>query len=458
MKFRFLVGVVLLLVCAGCSSDGGSLPAPPGEIVSEKIGFTEAAEQDTSSGVTCDIMWSMQLPTGGAGTHPALGQGGGVHVTGSGKLYTLRADKTGIFDWVWPDDDTQGAVDPIDAQLYTPVVGSSGTIYMGTGDERLLAVNKGGEGRWVFELDGQFSGAPTVYKGADNKQKVFVVTDVGSLYCIKDLGQKNPHPIWKKEGEQGIANPKPGEQPIIGPKIGGGNEKETIWVVSLSGMQCFAADGFPMWTYESPEGYTTTSNAVMDGDGNALFVAGKDPNGDYFHEHYLMKVDEDGEDAEGSNVLIDLPGIVTEIVSLSIGNNDRLLMGTSNAGLIIFNLKSGTVYKHMVADEENFLEVAQPVQAKNGFIYMGVFPTWLYVLGMDGEVLCRVDLDEFDPSIKAQLQPSSPLILSDGMAIFHSGQWVTAIKASDSGPSESPWPRFGGNDRNSGNIHDSVEL
>lgn len=455
MKFRFLLGVALLFAWVGCSSDGGSLPPPPGEIVSDKIGFGETGVEDTSSGVTCDIRWSMQLPTGGAGTHPALGLNGVVHVTGSGKLYTLHADQTGTYDWIWPDNDTQEAVEPIDAQLFTPVVASNGTIYMGTGDQRLLAVNKGGEGRWVFDLDGQFSGAPAVYKGADAKQKLFVVTDEGSLYCIKDIGQEFAHEVWKKEGEQAIQNPKPGVQPIIGPKFGGGAEKETIWVLSLSGMQCFAADGFPLWTYQLPEGYTATSNAVMNDEGEALFVAGKDPTGDYFKEHYLMKVNQDGEDGEGSNVLIELPGIVTEIVSMSIGNNDRLLMGTSNAGLIIFNMKSGTVYKHMVADQENFLRVAQPVQAKNGFIYMGVFPTWLYVLGLDGEVLCRVDLDEFDPSIKAQLEPSSPLILSDGTVIFHSGQWVTALKASDSGPSESPWPRFGGNDKNSGNMHDS---
>jgi len=414
--------------------------------------------EDTSSGLTCEIPYSMQLPTGGAGTHLALGEGGVVHVTGSGKLYTLRADKTGTYHWIWPDNDTQGAVEPIDAQLFTPVVGSNGTIYMGTGDERLLAVNKGGEGRWVFELDGQFSGAPAVFKGAEKKNKIFVVTDKGSLYYIKDIGQEFPYDPWKKQGDQGIKNPKPGEQPIIGPKFGGGDDEQTIWVLSLSGMQCFDSTGYPMWEYELPAEYTATSNAVMNGEGHAFFVAGKDPTGDYYHEHYLMEVNQAGEDGEGSNVFIDLPGITTEVVSLSIGNNDRLLMGTSNAGLIIFNQQTGKVYKHMVADEENFLKVAQPVQAKNGFIYMGVFPTWIYVLGMDGEVLWKLDLDAFDPSIKAQLQPSSPLILSDGMVLFHSGQWVTAIECSDSGPSESPWPRFGGNDRNSGNIHDSVEL
>ena len=472
MKLRLLFGLGLLLAGAGCSSGGASLPPPPGETVSDKIGFGEGSVVDTSNGVVCEKLWSMQLATGGAGTHPALSDGGLAYVTGSGKLYALRAEKTGVEEWVWPDYELREAresavepdVEPIDAQLYTPVVGPNGTIYMGTGDERLLAVNKSGKGRWVFDLGGYASGAPAVYEGckkAEYKNKVFVVTDNGLVYGIKDVAQNKAIEKWKMEGEQAIQNPKPGTQPIVGGRFGGGDELETIWVLALDGMECYAGwDGFHLWSYELPEGYTATSNAVMDGQGNALFVAGKDkdPDAPYYHEHYLMKVTSGGVDAPDSNVAIELPGIVTEVVSLSIGNNDWLLMGTSNAGLVIFNQKTGKVYKHMVADAENFLKVAQPVQAKNGFIYMGVFPTWIYVLGIDGEVLCSFDLDEFDPSIKAQLQPSSPVILEGGPVMFHSGNWVTVIQVSDSGPSESPWPRFGGNDKNSGNIHDSAEL
>ncbi|NPV74711.1 MAG: PQQ-like beta-propeller repeat protein [Pelotomaculum sp.] len=66
---------------------------------------------------------------------------------------------------------------------YRPAVAEAGRrIYLGTDDNRLLAVNRQGRLDWELELDGKAFRQPVVGPGG----YIYVITDNGTLYKIKD--------------------------------------------------------------------------------------------------------------------------------------------------------------------------------------------------------------------------------------------------------------------------------
>jgi len=451
---RRLAITVFSFLTVTCGGEGGELP-PPEEVSPDVSIQDDQPKSEIAPDVTQIVkpLWNLVLPTGGATSHLARSEKGGIiYATGSGKVYAVQ--DSGNIEWTWPDDDDQMDVPAIDAQIYTPAVGKEGILYMGTGLHTLLAVNKNGSGRFSLDLDGDVTGAPAIPDGG-KARLVVAATDAGSIYTVKDLGQLKPYVLAKRVGDKAIPDPLPGTQPIVAP-VAADKENEVAIILGASNLYCFnLPDLYPLWTYPLPEGRTATSNPIMLADKSVLFATGAVPTGEYYEQHFLLRVDFYGNLMEGYPAAVDMQSKKTAIISLSQGIKDWLLLGTNNAGLVVFDMEGMSVFKSVSAQAENFMDVAQPVQGNDGLIYFNAFPSFIYVLSEQAEVLWYKDFDELDdPSIGAQLAPSSPLVLMDGTVVFHAGNFMYAVKRSDAGPSGATWPRFGGNDFNTGNFAD----
>lgn len=456
------VTVALALLLASC---GGSdpMPAPDVEEVASEvtIGDRDNRSEDVEQGPLCKVSWNIALAKGGDTSHPAI-DGKKIYVaSGQGTLFAVDTD--GQLRWTWPDDDPDMFVEPVDAQLYTPAVGMNHLLYMGTGDGRLLAVQDAtnvGRGHFIVDVDGTISGAPALATDAKgNKNVVVAQTDSGNVVVFRDHGGSVPQKYWDKVGEKALPSPLKGMQPIIGPQTG--DARKSVWAFGGESIRVYDLDsGFDMGGFDMPDDWRITSNLIMNEDGSVTFVAARDPMGEYFKKHQLMTVTFAGVQAEGSPLAIDLGGKLTRILSLSTGIKSRLLMGTVNEGLVVYSLLSNSVFKTTSGESSYYENVPAPVEAADGLIYYSAFPHYILVASEQAEVLWERKLDTVDGSIGSQLRPSSPVLLDDGRAVFHNGNLLQAISCTDA-PLPPPvlvWPRFGGNNKNTGNLDDSPAM
>lgn len=442
-----LAAALTLALTTACGNDNGYIPVV--DQVSEFGGITTDkkspdADADADAGTPhCKVLWSKTLDNAGGTTHPAIGKQGAILVTAGQKLYSLG--DAGSLKWVWPDHDPQGLVPP-GGDLYTPVVGRESFLFIGSSSGGLISIDANGHGRYSVELEGTVSGAVAIASDAD---RIIILTDSGALYHFLD-GIK--HIKWEHTGEQKLANPLTGTQPIIGPASL--FVEETILVLTADSLHAFdLTEGNLKWSFPMPAGHTPTSNGIMLLDGTVIFVTGEGEMGRYFSTSYVVMVSPAGPD--GSETVAPLYENVTKVVSLSQGLHNTLLMGTDNAGLLAFDLATSQFHWQFVSQKQNFETVAQPAQGGDGFIYFSAARHWLQVATEYGEGLWDYELD---PEVMgAILWPSSPLVLDDGTAIFKSGNYVYAVSCSDAGPAPLAWPRFGGNNKNSGNIADKLE-
>jgi hypothetical protein len=256
---------------------------------------------------------------------------------------------------------------------------------------------------------------------------------------------------WQKTAHDGLEDVLPGQQPIIGLKLGDGSEP--LYMLSRPALHCWKVeDGSGIFTFPMPEGLIATSNLVMDADGTAWLAAGKGAFGDYFDETYLVAVLPDGTEKPDSRVLV--YGGKTRGVSLSQGRSGTFIVGTNNAGLFVVSVSQKLATAHHFKD---YQDVAQPFQGGEGIIYFGALPHWLYAISDAGDDLWHLELD---PSLNlgAKMSPGSPLPLPDGSVLFHNGNLLQAVRCSSEAPPVLAWPRFGGGTLNTGNIADSAAL
>lgn len=461
-RVAFLVVGALLwgASCNCCSSDNGQLP-PIQDADSEFGGVKQDLPdpEDTSGPELCSVEWSKTLPTGGSISHPALlGEDKQklIIVASGQKLYALG--ESGNLAWTWPDQDEDwdwpgGSGVPPPWELYTPALGRELSPVFGTNGNYVISVDKNGRSRFSIKVEGTVSGAPAVSGDptVPGEARILLATDEGAIYVIKDNDQQI---VWSWTGEEKLQYPREGTQPMVGPAPLFG--VESMLVLAYDRLLCFElATGALRWDFviDEDENQEATSNAIMDIDGNIYFVVGEDRDGEQYARSYVYRVPAGGPDAGVESHL--LTDSFTRVVSLSQGQYDTLLAGTINAGLISFDLLSKT-FKHYLAAEENFEMVAQPVQGDDGLIYFGAARHWLFVVTGTLDHHWHARLDTPDEDLGAILWPSSPILRKDGLAIFHNGNKIHAVRCTDKGPADLAWPRFGSNNGNTGNILDKL--
>jgi len=478
-----LVLAILLAVAPSCGS--GGKPLPPADI-NEVIGDvcigcsddTPADLTDVTVGPFCTVAWSWKSTEGSsATTHLAREDGGLLYVSAYGRLYALG--NAGVEEWVWPDDD-ESSVAPVDAQLGTPSVGEVGRIYVGTAGEggweddparqppQVLCLNEGGDGRWAFDVNAPVRAAPTVLlkQPGMNQTDILVLTETGTLYKLHDFNQYSVFRRWSipeapAPGAHAF-DPLPGAQVLADERDG---VEPVAWILGVDSVSLVhwwkEGEGTAQievaeiaWTMPLPEGTEATSNPVLDADGVFHFGAGTDHQGDgNYATVRILSLDRDGTWVGDPNGVS--PALTsTAITGLTEGLGGTWLVGTSNNGVAILFAATGEI---LARHFENFSDVPAPVQTADKLVYSSSLPHWIHVMGLDGEILWRLDLQSsFGGVVDPELAPSSPLVGPDGTVYVHAGNAVVALSCTGALPASVTWPRHGGNDRNTGNLVHSL--
>ena len=470
----------VLLAAAACGGGGGMLPPADGapEIGEVCLGCSapdaggDAA--DTGGGPFCSVLWSWKSTVAsGATAHLARDESGLLYASAYGRLYALG--DAGKEEWVWPDDDLDASpVPPVEAQLGTPSIGEVGRIYVGAAGEsgweddpgksppRVLCLNKGGTGRWAFDVTGPVLAAPTVLlkQPGLNQSDVLVLTADGTLYKLHDFGQDKVFRRWSIPDEPASGahafDPLPGVQVLADERDG---VEPAAWVLGVDSVSLVrwwkeAETEIEVaevaWTMALPDDTEATSNPVLDADGVLHFGAGTDRQGDGIYASVrVLSVDRDGAWAEGPEGVSPALG-ATAITGLSEGLGGTWLVGTSNNGVATLFADTGEV---LARHFENFTGVPAPAQTADKLVFSSSLPHWIHVMGLDGEVLWRLDLqDSLGGVVETELAPSSPLIGPDGTIHVHAGNAVVALSCTGAPSAAVTWPRHGGNDRNTGNL------
>ena len=126
------------------------------------------------------------------GSSPAIGSDGTVYVgSDDKKLYAING-KTGVKLWEFETGSSLGRS--------SPAIGSDGTVYVRSTDKKLYAINgKSGVKLWEFETGGYVRSSPaigsdgTVYVGSGDPDK--------KLYAIKTNSKGLAKSPWPMRGQ-----------------------------------------------------------------------------------------------------------------------------------------------------------------------------------------------------------------------------------------------------------------
>ena len=162
---------------------------------------------------------------------PAVGADGTVYF-GSDDTYLYALNADGSLKWKYA---TGGWISS------SPAVGADGTVYIGSGDSYLYALNADGSLKWKYETGGSIQSSPAV--GADGT--VYIGSDDSYLYALNTDGSLK----WKYETGDSIQS-----SPAVG-------ADGTVYIGSAdSYLYALNTDGSLKWKYET--GHWISSPAV----------------------------------------------------------------------------------------------------------------------------------------------------------------------------------------------------
>jgi outer membrane protein assembly factor BamB len=170
-------------------------------------------------------------------TTPAFGQGSeaGNSFWGSVDLYAFSLDQNGRLRW---QTFTPGYV------TSSPALGSDGTVYVGSFDHRLYALDPDtGQVRWSFLTDAHIYSSPALGSGPQGETSaIYIGSADGSVYAL----DPNGHLLWRYDTDDPIRS-----SPVVGRKPRGGGE--IVYVGSSNGKlyALDAATGSRRWSFDT---------------------------------------------------------------------------------------------------------------------------------------------------------------------------------------------------------------
>lgn len=217
-----LVGLALAL-CIGVTASAAATVTQPWSMRgrdTKHVGRASVAGPPTSK-----VKW--QFASGPVWSSPAVAFGTIYVGSGDCGLYALNAD--GTKKWRFP---TGGLV------YSSPAVGPDGTIYVGSDDHNLYAVNPNGTKKWSFETGGWVWSSPAI--GADGT--IYFGSGDSKLYALNPDGTKK----WTfQAGGLIYSSPAIGSDGVIY----FGSDDGRVYAVSPSGSKLWLfATGGPVWS------------------------------------------------------------------------------------------------------------------------------------------------------------------------------------------------------------------
>ena len=335
-----------------------------------------------------DLAWS-HLTGGYVYASPAIGSDGTVYVgSHDGQLYALESD--GTLRWTF----SAGA-----ELSSSPALGADGTVYFGAHDGQLHAVASDGTQRWSFLTDASLTSSPVV--GPDGAVYVGGTTDlatepgtsdpVGMLYALEPDGSLR----WTFETHKPMLS-----SPSIGPDgavyVGSGEELDGDGVGDdpweQGQLYVVEADGTLRWSFATEAPMLSSPTVGADG---TVYVGSND--------HHLYAVGSDGSLAwafETEGIVVSSAAIGPD-GTIHVGSLDGSVYALTPAGRLSWSFVTGGAV------------LSSPAIDAEGAIYIGSFyGDALHALASDGTELWTLQLPE-DAHVYA-----SPALSAAGGLVF----------------------------------------
>ncbi|MEO0080911.1 MAG: PQQ-binding-like beta-propeller repeat protein [candidate division WOR-3 bacterium] len=355
----------------------------------------DAAVSDWS--VVCSMaVWrpKWRYRTGGQiWSSPAVADDGTVYV-GSNDTYLYAVNPSGTLKWRYQ---TGGQVNS------SPAIAADGTVYVGSLDNYLYAINPDGSVRWRYQTGDDIWTSPaiaadgTVYVGSlDN---LYAISPSGSLKWRDEIGYNSvSSPAVASDGTVYLGTSQPGYTYAIDP------------------------DGTIKWRYAVEPNVQTSPVVAADGTiyvGSNRYLNALNPNGTLKWRY------ETGSAVQSSPA-------VAEDGTVYVGSWDHCLHAINPDGT--------PKWRH----ETDHIVTSSPAVAADGTVYVGSADGYLYATNPDGTLRWR-------HATRAGVY-SSPAIAGDGAVYVGSDDGCLYAIQGDSPLANSAWPKFHHDNKNTGRV------
>jgi outer membrane protein assembly factor BamB len=290
----------------------------------------------------------------------------------------------------------------------SPSIGKDGTIYVGSGDSYLYAINPDGTMKWKLPTDSSVKSSPAIGKDGT----IFGSGDC-CLYAINPDGTMK----WALSPDSSVKS---------SPSIG----KDGTIYVGLGYLCAINPDGTMKWKFQTGN-YVESSPAI--GKDGTIYVGSDDT--------YLYAINPDGTmkwKFQTGNYVESSPAI-GEDGTIYVGSDDTYLYVINPDGTQKWMFKTGgSVY-------------SSPAIGEDGIIYVGSDDTYLYVINPDGT---QKWMFKTGGSVY-----SSPAIGEDGTVYVGSDDgYLYALNSDSVGLVDSHWPKFRHDNQNTGRVPGEIPL
>jgi outer membrane protein assembly factor BamB len=331
---------------------------------------------------------------------PAISLEGTIYVgSDDGNLYAI--DKGGKKKWQFP---TGARIEG------SPAINAFGTVHVGSVDQKIYAINADGSKKWELLLNGAISSTPAI--AGDGT--VFVGDQNGNFYAITPGGQKK----WEFRGRGDI---------LSSPAVGA--DGSVYFGTGAGHMYALrSSDGMRLWEFpaQGRVGEIRSSPAISV-DGTIYF-------GSFDTKVYALTKD-------GSKKW-DFPTAGEVWSSPVIGNDGTIYVGSQDSKLYAIDVNGSKRWEFFSIDETFKFAAAD---GADGTVCV-VGSLFLNILDASGKRLWF-----YDPRRKGSEPTGSPAIAEDGTIYFGGRGNLYAVKG-DTALSKSHWPMFHQNPRLTGSV------
>ena len=372
--------------------------------------FTEPVSE-----VEHEISIKFMIPGGSGDYAPAIGTDGTIYYVSNEKLSAINMDGIPIWEY------TVGQ-----SQYNCPVLSRDGTIYIKyiyDFPSALHAINPDGTLKWKYEVgeNGWFD-APAL----GNEGILYLGDEEGYLHAINTDGSQK----WKFFFDEYFATP-----PSIGPD-------GTIYIGTTdNSLAAVNPDGTLKWSIPGKDSLRISYDAAPVIGGEGTIYMGFNVPGPYgdIESSYLYAINPDS--TLKWRYFVESGGV--QYLNPVIGAEGIIYMATENGYLYALNPEGEKEWSYRVCD---FI-FGTPAVSSDGTIYLEGDSTF-YAVNSGGTLKWKYVF-----STSGLLLSSSPTIGRDGTLYISTWNYFYAFDSgTNAGLADSPWPKYGCDLRNSGNI------
>ena len=394
-----------------------------GGVYTVKLTVTDdqGATSDATQEITINdfkLLWSFTAGANISPSSPAIGDDGSIYFGSQDfKIYALNAD--GTQKWV---------VETADKVRSTPAIAEDGTVYVASLDDNLYALDPAtGNQNWVFTTGANiFISSPAI--GTDGT--IYIGSDDNNFYAINPDGTEK----WSYTT---------GAQVRSSAVIAGDG---TIYVGSSDAkLYALNADGTLKWEFET--GARIEPQPILDTDGT-IYVGSTDG------KFYALNPDGTEKWAFETADANAITG------SAAIGLDGNIYFGTkegaNGTGSIIYAItpagaEAWKIVLDPESDEISNRVLSTPTVGADGTIYIGGFNGIMYALNPDGSTRFTYEVDNDATNKWDQAMWTSAALDDNGVLYFgdYTGDFY-AMQVATEGLANTAWATQGGNLKRTG--------